>query len=129
MPRSQLRRYLDLAEQPDRLGYDEFLVGEHHAGGRKTLGPAELFAAGISPRSARECENDRASRRRRPATAESHRCRERWYRAPCVQRDGCLKKKIRQRAASLQCAEIRSDLLLLMLSETFFEEVGKSHFF
>ena len=34
-PLLQFRRDLDLVEQLDRLGYDEFWCGEHHSSGWK----------------------------------------------------------------------------------------------
>lgn len=44
-PTLQLRRDVELVEHLDRLGYDEFWVGEHHSGGWETIGSPELFLA------------------------------------------------------------------------------------
>ncbi|MEZ5228881.1 MAG: hypothetical protein R2710_20135 [Acidimicrobiales bacterium] len=41
----QLQRDLDLAEQLDRLGYDEFWCGEHHSTGWETIASPEMFLA------------------------------------------------------------------------------------
>ena len=52
-PTLQLRRDLELAEQLDELGYDEFWVGEHHSGGWETIGHPELFLAAAGERTTR----------------------------------------------------------------------------
>src|SRR5688572_4971314 len=52
-PTLQPRRDLDLAEQLDELGYDEFWVGEHHSGGWETIGHPELFLAAAGERTTR----------------------------------------------------------------------------
>jgi len=52
-PTLQLRRDLELAEQLDALGYDEFWVGEHHSGGWETIGHPELFLAAAGERTQR----------------------------------------------------------------------------
>jgi len=44
-PTLQLQRDLDLAAHLDRLGYDEFWVGEHHSSGWETIGSPEMFLA------------------------------------------------------------------------------------
>ena len=49
-PTLQLRRDVELAEHLDRLGYDEFWVGEHHSGGWETIGSPELFLAAAGER-------------------------------------------------------------------------------
>lgn len=49
-PTLQIRRDLELAEHLDRLGYDEFWVGEHHSGGWETIGSPELFLAAAGER-------------------------------------------------------------------------------
>ena len=52
-PTLQLRRDLELVEHLDRLGYDEFWVGEHHSGGWETIGSPELFLAAAGERTTR----------------------------------------------------------------------------
>ncbi|MEX2208147.1 MAG: LLM class flavin-dependent oxidoreductase [Myxococcota bacterium] len=52
-PTLQLRRDLELAEQLDALGYEEFWVGEHHSGGWETIGHPELFLAAAGERTTR----------------------------------------------------------------------------
>jgi limonene 1,2-monooxygenase len=52
-PTLQLRRDLELAAHLDRLGYDEFWVGEHHSGGWETIGHPELFLAAAGERTER----------------------------------------------------------------------------
>lgn len=49
-PTLQLQRDLDLAEQLDRLGYDEFWCGEHHSTGWETIASPEMFLAGAAMR-------------------------------------------------------------------------------
>jgi len=49
-PTLQIRRDVELAEHLDRLGYDEFWVGEHHSGGWETIGSPELFLAAAGER-------------------------------------------------------------------------------
>ncbi|MEZ5378080.1 MAG: LLM class flavin-dependent oxidoreductase [Acidimicrobiales bacterium] len=49
----QLQRDLDLAEQLDRLGYDEFWCGEHHSTGWETIASPEMFLAGAAMRTHR----------------------------------------------------------------------------
>lgn len=44
-PMLQLERDLELAQLLDRLGYDEFWVGEHHSGGWETIASPEMFLA------------------------------------------------------------------------------------
>lgn len=44
-PTLQIRRDIELAEHLDRLGFDEFWVGEHHSGGWETIASPELFLA------------------------------------------------------------------------------------
>src|ERR1700739_5153761 len=52
-PMLQFRRDLDLVEQLDALGYDEFWCGEHHSGGWETIASPELFLAAAGERSTR----------------------------------------------------------------------------
>ncbi len=52
-PTLQIRRDLDLAETLDKLGYDEFWVGEHHSGGWETIASPELFLAAAGERTTR----------------------------------------------------------------------------
>ncbi len=52
-PTLQLQRDLDLAEQLDRLGYDEFWCGEHHSTGWETIASPEMFLAGAAMRTHR----------------------------------------------------------------------------
>ena len=52
-PTLQLHRDLELAAHVDRLGYDEFWVGEHHSGGWETIGSPELFLASAGERTQR----------------------------------------------------------------------------
>jgi limonene 1,2-monooxygenase len=52
-PTLQIRRDLELVEHLDRLGYDEFWVGEHHSGGWETIGSPELFLAAAGERTTR----------------------------------------------------------------------------
>ncbi|HEY5645107.1 MAG TPA: LLM class flavin-dependent oxidoreductase [Pseudomonadales bacterium] len=52
-PTLQLRRDLDLVEQLDRLGFDEFWCGEHHSTGWEVIASPELFLAAAGERSHR----------------------------------------------------------------------------
>jgi limonene 1,2-monooxygenase len=52
-PTLQLHRDLDLVEQLDRLGFDEFWCGEHHSGGWETIASPEMFLAAASQRTSR----------------------------------------------------------------------------
>ena len=52
-PTLQIRADIELAEHLDRLGYDEFWVGEHHSGGWETIGHPELFLAAAGERTSR----------------------------------------------------------------------------
>src|SRR5437660_11298061 len=44
-PMLQFRRDLDLVEQLDELGYDEFWCGEHHSSGWEMIASPEMFLA------------------------------------------------------------------------------------
>jgi limonene 1,2-monooxygenase len=52
-PLLQFRRDLDLVEQLDKLGYDEFWCGEHHSSGWEMIGSPEMFLAAAAQRSTR----------------------------------------------------------------------------
>jgi limonene 1,2-monooxygenase len=52
-PMLQFRRDIDLAEQLDKLGYDEFWVGEHHSTGWEVIASPEMFLAAIGERTHR----------------------------------------------------------------------------
>ncbi len=52
-PRLQYRSDLDLVEQLDKLGYDEFWCGEHHSTGWETIASPEMFLAAAGERSHR----------------------------------------------------------------------------
>ncbi len=52
-PMLQFRRDLDLVEELDRLGYDEFWCGEHHSSGWEMIGSPEMFLAAAGERSKR----------------------------------------------------------------------------
>src|SRR3984893_102926 len=52
-PMLQFRRDLDLVEQLDRLGYDEFWCGEHHSSGWAMIGSPDMFLAAAGERSKR----------------------------------------------------------------------------
>src|SRR6516164_3548768 len=52
-PLLQFRRDLDLVEELDRLGYDEFWCGEHHSSGWEMIGSPEMFLAAAGERSKR----------------------------------------------------------------------------
>lgn len=52
-PRLQFQRDLDLAEQLDRLGYDEFWCGEHHSTGWEVIASPEMFLAAAGQRTHR----------------------------------------------------------------------------
>ena len=52
-PLLQFRRDLDLVEQLDKLGYDEFWCGEHHSSGWEMIGSPEMFLAAAAQRSQR----------------------------------------------------------------------------
>src|SRR3981189_2371215 len=52
-PMLQFRRDLDLVEQLDHLGYDEFWCGEHHSSGWEMIGSPEMFLAAAGERSKR----------------------------------------------------------------------------
>jgi len=49
-PTLQFRRDLDLAEQLDGLGFDEFWCGEHHSTGWEVIASPELFLAAAGER-------------------------------------------------------------------------------
>ncbi|MFT4563282.1 MAG: limonene 1,2-monooxygenase [Gammaproteobacteria bacterium] len=52
-PTLQFQRDLDLAEQVDRLGYDEFWCGEHHSTGWEVIASPEMFLAAAAQRTHR----------------------------------------------------------------------------
>ncbi len=52
-PMLQFRRDLDLAEQLDKLGLDEFWCGEHHSSGWEMIGSPEMFLAAAGERTHR----------------------------------------------------------------------------
>lgn len=52
-PMLQFRRDLDLVEQLDRLGYDEFWCGEHHSTGWEVISSPEMFLAAAGERTRR----------------------------------------------------------------------------
>jgi limonene 1,2-monooxygenase len=52
-PMLQFRRDLDLVEQLDRLGYDEFWCGEHHSSGWEMIASPEMFLAASGERTKR----------------------------------------------------------------------------
>ena len=52
-PMLQFRRDLDLVEQLDKLGYDEFWCGEHHSSGWEMIGSPEMFLAAAGERTKR----------------------------------------------------------------------------
>lgn len=52
-PTLQMRRDIELAEHLDRLGYDEFWVGEHHSGGWETIASPEMVLAAAGERTTR----------------------------------------------------------------------------
>src|SRR6266849_5498709 len=52
-PMLQFRRDLDLVEQLDALGYDEFWCGEHHSSGWEMIGSPEMFLAAAGERTKR----------------------------------------------------------------------------
>src|SRR5437763_4418841 len=52
-PMLQFRRDLDLVEQLDELGYDEFWCGEHHTSGWETIASPEMFLAAAGERTKR----------------------------------------------------------------------------
>src|SRR5277367_831360 len=52
-PMLQFRRDLELVEQLDRLGYEEFWCGEHHSSGWEMIGSPEMFLAAAGERSKR----------------------------------------------------------------------------
>lgn len=52
-PMLQLQRDLDLVEELDRLGYDEFWCGEHHSTGWEMIASPEMFLAAAGQRSHR----------------------------------------------------------------------------
>lgn len=52
-PTLQLQRDLELAEQMDKLGFDEFWVGEHHSTGWEVIASPELFLAAAGERTHR----------------------------------------------------------------------------
>ena len=49
----QFRRDLDLVQQLDELGYDEFWCGEHHSSGWEMIGSPEMFLAAAGERTKR----------------------------------------------------------------------------
>jgi limonene 1,2-monooxygenase len=52
-PTLQLRRDLDLVQQLDDLGYDEFWCGEHHSSGWEMIASPEMFLAAAGERTKR----------------------------------------------------------------------------
>ena len=46
-PTLQFQRDINLAEQLDKLGYDEFWCGEHHSTGWEVIASPELFLAAV----------------------------------------------------------------------------------
>jgi limonene 1,2-monooxygenase len=52
-PMLQFRRDLDLVEQLDRLGYEEFWCGEHHSSGWEMIASPEMFLAAAGERTKR----------------------------------------------------------------------------
>jgi len=52
-PMLQFRRDLDLVEQLDKLGFDEFWCGEHHSTGWEMIASPEMFLAAAGERSHR----------------------------------------------------------------------------
>ena len=52
-PMLQFRRDLELVEQLDRLGYDEFWCGEHHSSGWEMIASPEMFLAAAGERTKR----------------------------------------------------------------------------
>src|SRR3982751_6114863 len=52
-PLLQFRRDLDLVEHLDKLGYDEFWVGEHHSSGWEMIASPEMFLAAAGQRTHR----------------------------------------------------------------------------
>jgi limonene 1,2-monooxygenase len=52
-PMLQFQRDLDLVEQLDRLGFDEFWCGEHHSTGWEVIASPEMFLAAAGQRSHR----------------------------------------------------------------------------
>jgi limonene 1,2-monooxygenase len=52
-PMLQFRRDLDLVEQLDGLGYDEFWCGEHHSSGWEMIASPEMFLAAAGERTKR----------------------------------------------------------------------------
>lgn len=52
-PGLQLRRDLELAEQLDRLGYDELWIGEHHSASFESIASPEIFIAAAAERTSR----------------------------------------------------------------------------
>ncbi|MDA1075093.1 MAG: LLM class flavin-dependent oxidoreductase [Proteobacteria bacterium] len=52
-PTLQLRSDLDFVEQLDKLGFDEFWVGEHHSTGWEVIASPELFLAAAGERTHR----------------------------------------------------------------------------
>ncbi|MEZ4333646.1 MAG: LLM class flavin-dependent oxidoreductase [Myxococcota bacterium] len=52
-PGLQFRRDLELAEQLDRLGYDELWIGEHHSASYESIPSPEIFIAAAAERTSR----------------------------------------------------------------------------
>ena len=52
-PMLQYRRDLDLVEQLDKLGFDEFWCGEHHSTGWEVIPSPEMFLAAAGERTRR----------------------------------------------------------------------------
>lgn len=52
-PTLAFQRDLELIEYADRLGYDEFLVGEHHSAGWETIPAPDIFLAAAAERTRR----------------------------------------------------------------------------
>src|SRR5712692_8696306 len=52
-PTLQFQRDLELAAWLDKLGYDEFWVGEHHSAGWETIASPEMFLVAVAERTQR----------------------------------------------------------------------------
>ena len=55
-PMLMFRRDIELAALLDRLGYDEYWVGEHHSTGWEVIASPEMFLASVGEHTAREVD-------------------------------------------------------------------------
>src|SRR5713226_8151314 len=84
-PMLQFRRDLDLVEQLDRLGYDEFWCGEHHSSGWEIFGSgpgalaSDAHTLGIDPMVQRDRQDEAIGVIRRLFKGERVTAKSEWF--------------------------------------------------